>query len=101
MNNQTDIMHWHPIKKRPMDDEERKEWSERLGYDVEYEDAYIYSNLPDNGEEVLVCYSWGNIRIDTFYDDCEGAYFEENGDMDGIVAWMPLPKPYALERSEE
>ena len=100
MNNQTDVMQWHPIKKRPMDDEERKEWSERLGYAVEYEDAYIYSNLPDNGEEVLVCYSWGNIRIDTFYDDCEGAYFEENGDMDGIVAWMPKPGPYK-ERSGE
>lgn len=97
MNNQTVVMQWHPIKKRQMDDEERKEWSERLGYDIEYEDAYIYSNLPDNGEEVLVCYSWGNIRIDTFYDDCEGAYFEENGDIDGIVAWMPLPEPYKEE----
>lgn len=101
MNNQTVVMQWRPIKKRPMDDEERKEWSERLGYDVEYEDAYIYSNLPDNGEEVLVCYSWGSVRTDTFYDDSEGAYFEENGDLDGIIAWMPLPKPYTLERSEE
>lgn len=100
MNNQTVVMQWHPIKKRPMDDEERKEWSERLGYDIEYEDAYIYSNLPDDGEEVLVCYSWGSVRIDRFYDDCEGAYFEDNGDLDGIVAWMPLPKPYAPEGSE-
>ena len=88
---------WHVISKRPMDEDERKEWSERLGYDVEYEDAYIYSNLPDDGEKVLVCSSWGNVGIDTFYNDCEGAYFEENGDMDGIVAWMPLPEPYKEE----
>ena len=100
MNKQTAVMQWHPIKKRPMDDEEIKEWSERLDCDVD-EGAYIYSNLPDDGEEVLVCYSWGGVRIDTFYDGYEGAYFEENGDMDGIVAWMPLPKPYVMERSEE
>lgn len=23
----------------------------------------------------------------------DGCYFEENGDMDGIIAWMPLPEP--------
>ena len=100
MNNQTVVMQWHPIKKRPMDDEERKEWSERVSYDIECEDAYIYSNLPDDGEKVLVCNSWGTVWIDTFYDDCEGVYFEENGDIDGIVAWMPLPNPYMPERSE-
>lgn len=31
---------WNVIKKRPMDEEERREWSERLGYDIEYEDAF-------------------------------------------------------------
>lgn len=92
---------WNVIKKRPMDEEERQDWSERLGYDIEYDDAFIYTNLPDNGDAVLICTSWGSVSIDTFYDD-DGCYFEDTGDMDGIVAWMPLPKPYkGGERSEE
>ena len=32
---------WIPITSRPMDDEERIEWSEKLGYDIEYDDAII------------------------------------------------------------
>lgn len=91
---------WIPVKSRPMDEEERIEWSERLGYDIEYEEAVIYvSQLPDDGEEVLTCDRYGTIRKDTFSNDPdEGCYFEENGDMDGIVAWMPLPKPYKEEQ---
>ena len=86
---------WIPIKSRPMTEEERREWSERLGYDLEYDEAVIYtSQLPGNGEDVLVCTKYGRVYIDTFYDDEGGCYFDDNGDMDGIVAWMPLPEPY-------
>lgn len=86
---------WIPIKTRPMDEDERKEWSEKLGYDIEYEDAAIYSQLPDDGQEVLTCSRYGHIAIDKFENDPDyGCCFEENGDMDGIVAWMPLPKPW-------
>lgn len=84
---------WHVIKKRPMTNDERIEWSERIGYDIEDEDAFIYSDLPDDGEEVLVSSQYGLVYVDTFCQD-EGCYFEENGDMDGIVAWMEKPKPY-------
>lgn len=86
---------WIPVKSRPMDEEERKEWSEKIGYDIEYEDAVIYtSQLPDDGQEVLTCSRYGTIAIDKFFSDPDlGCYFEENGDMDGIIAWMPLPKP--------
>lgn len=84
---------WNVIHKRPMTEDERAEWSERLGYDIEYEDAYIYSNLPDDGQDVLVSTQYGRVYVDTFYQD-EGCYFEENGDMEGIVAWMPFPEPY-------
>lgn len=83
---------WHVITKTPMTEDERKEWSELLGYDVEYEDAFIYSNLPDDGQEVLVSTQYG-VYEDTFRQD-EECYFEANGDMDGILAWMPLPEPY-------
>lgn len=90
---------WIPVKTRPMDEEERAEWSEKLGYDIEYEDAVIYtSQLPDDGQEVLTCSRWGNVRIDKFENDPDyGCSFEENGDMDGIVAWMPLPEPWKGE----
>ena len=86
---------WIPIKTRPMDDDERKEWSAKLGYDIEDEEAVIYvSQLPDDGQDVLVCKKWGGVSIDTFgYDPDYGVFFEENGDMDGIIAWMPLPAP--------
>ena len=86
---------WIPIESRPMTDEERSEWSETHGYDVEYDDAVIYtSQLPDDGQGVLTCSQYGNVMSDTFYNDIDyGCYFEENGDMDGIIAWMPLPKP--------
>ena len=87
---------WIPIKTRPMDEEERVEWSEKLGYDIEYEEAVIYtSQLPDDGQEVLTCNRYGTVRIDKFENDPDyGCSFEENGDMDGIVAWMPLPNPW-------
>lgn len=90
---------WIPVKSRPMDEEERVEWSERLGYDIEGEEAVIYvSQLPDDGEEVLTCGKYGTIRIDTFVNDPDdGCYFEDNGEMDGIVAWMPLPEPWKGE----
>lgn len=90
-----DKFKWIKIESRPMTEEERKEWSELNGYDIEYEDAIIYtSELPDDGQEVLVCSKWGHVWVDTFSDDPDyGVGFEENGDMDGIVAWMPLPEP--------
>lgn len=90
---------WIPVKSRPMDDEERKEWSEKLGYDLADDEAVIYSNLPDDGQECIVCTKWGNVFIDTFQNDPDyGCYFEDHGDMDGITAWMPLPKPWKGEK---
>ena len=93
---------WIKIESRPMTEEERKEWSEQIGYDIEYEDAIIYtSGLPDDGQEVLVCNKWGQVWIDTFSNDPDyGVGFETNGDMDGLVAWMPLPKPFQPQKEE-
>lgn len=93
---------WIKIESRPMTEEERKERSEYIGYDIEYEDAIIYtSRLPDDGQEVLVCNKYGSVWIDTFDNDPDyGVGFETNGDMDGIVAWMPTPKPYKPPKEE-
>lgn len=83
---------WNVITKRPMDEEERKVWEVEMG-EIADEDAYIYENLPEEGEEVLVCTQFGRVFIDTMCID-EGCYFEEYGEMEGIVAWRPLPEPY-------
>lgn len=93
---------WIPITARPMDTEERLQWSEKLGFDVEYNEALVYtSQLPDDGQKVLVCGRYGMVWIDTFENDPDyGCYFEEHGDMDGIVAWMLLPEPYKEGEAE-
>lgn len=93
---------WIPITARPMDEEERLE-AEEVGFILENDEALIYtSQLPDDGQEVLVCGRNGRVWIDTFMSDPDyGCYFEDNGDMDGIMAWMPLPKPYRERREED
>lgn len=83
---------WRVISKRPMDEDERKEWSEKIGYDIDYEDANIYMGLPDDGEEVLICTRWGSVTIDIFRDE-DGCYFDDH-DMEDVVAWCELPEPY-------
>ncbi len=90
--------YWIPLKTRPMDEEEITEWSERIGYNLDGDEAVIYvSQLPDDGQEVLVCTKWGQISIDTFGDDPDyGCGFEDH-DIDDILAWMPLPEPYKEE----
>ena len=90
---------WIPLETRPMDVDERKEWSEKLGYELEDYEAVIYTGpLPDDGQNVLICLRNGDIRMDTFEEDDCGCYFDEWGEMDGVVAWMPLPKPWEGEK---
>ena len=85
---------WIPVTTRPMDSEEREYWSDHFGYPLDDEDAVIFNcKMPEDGQEILVSYS-------TFVsmDTCEidgGCYgLEENGDWEGITAWMPLPKSF-------
>ena len=91
--------HWIPIESRPMDEEEREYYNEHYGYELTDDEAVIFCcQLPECGQEVLVCNKWGHIWIDTFDDDpYYGVGFETNGDMDGLVAWMPLPSAPAGE----
>lgn len=91
---------WRVITKRPMTDEERADAAERLGCDIEDEDAVIFCNLPEDGKDVLVCTWYGHIYIDTLYSDDQGCYFEDAGDMEGVIAWMPLPEPYKEAKDE-
>lgn len=90
---------WIPITSRPMTEDERQEWSEKLGHYIDDYEARIYSNLPDDGQRVLVYYMCGEVGIDTFCDDYDGYHFKDNGNMDGITHWMPLPeKPKEKEK---
>lgn len=89
---------WIMIESRPMDEEERWYYSELYGYNLTDDEAVIYCcQLPEHGQEVLVCNKYGHIWLDTFDDDPDyGVGFETNGDMDGLVAWMPLPMPTVI-----
>lgn len=92
------IEKWIPIESRPMDEDERKEWSEKLGYKLEDYEAVIYTSpLPDDGQDVLICLRNGHIMLDTFEEDDCGCYFIDYSEMEGVVAWMPLPKPWEGE----
>ena len=88
-----DPQRWIPVKTRPMDEEEREYWEERTGVELEDEDAVFFDcQMPDDGQEVWVCYKSGRVSEDV----CERDDFcglEGNGDWSDIVAWMPRIKP--------
>ena len=92
---------WIPITYRPATDEEKKEFAKRTGYDEEDIDAILNCQLPEDGETVLITDRLGNVEVDTFINDGDGCYFECNCDMEDVRAWMPLPKPYEPQESEE
>lgn len=87
-------MEWIPITYRPMDEEEKKYYADRTEYSVDDFDMILNCPLPEDGETVLITDSIGNVELDTFIYDCNGACFENNCDMEDVKAWMPLPKPY-------
>ena len=84
---------WIPVKTRPMTEEERWYWEEHTGVELEAEDAVFFDcQMPDDGQEVWVCYKSGTVSEDV----CERDDFcglEGNGDWSDIVAWMPRIKP--------
>ena len=84
---------WIPVKTRPMTEEERQYWEEHTGVELEDEDAVFFDcQMPDDGQEVWVCYKSGTVSEDVCeMDDFCG--LEGNGDWSDIVAWMPRIKP--------
>ena len=84
---------WIPTVTRPLTDEERKEHDARI-------DFMYDCTLPSDGQEVLVSTSYGFVRQTEFHTDY-GYYFEGYEYEGEVTAWMPLPKPYKSERSEE
>ena len=92
---------WIPVKTKPMTEEERQYWEEHFGVELEEEDAVFFDcQMPDDGQEVWVCYKSGIVSEDVCErDDFYG--LEGNGDWLDIVAWMPRIKPQPYDRSED
>lgn len=85
---------WIPITFRPMDEEEYEDFKKEFG-ELPIEERKMFScPMPEDDQEILICNSWGRVSQDRCVMDECGYGLEENGDWDGIVAWMPLPKPY-------
>lgn len=91
---------WIPVKDRPMTTEERIKFAEHYG--IEYcdtaDEKVLDCPMPEDGQEILVSSRWG-VHTDVADNDVDGEGFisyglEENGDWEGINAWMPLPEPY-------
>ena len=69
-----------------------------------FENSAYYFNymfdcqLPEDGEEVLITTSTGEVTTTTFYDEgLDGCYFEFYEDDGDVIAWIPKPKSYKAE----
>lgn len=89
---------WIPVTYRPMTEEEEKELCEKLGINggflEDWEKKVFTCQLPDDGQEILIS-SFGRYVIEDICSwDEYGCGLENNGDWDGVDAWMPKPEPY-------
>ncbi len=81
---------WIPIKWHEITDEER----EREGYPEEWA-LHLDCLMPDDEQEILVQDRNGYISQDTCMLD-DGYYLDSGSDwVEDIVAWRPMPEPYA------
>lgn len=64
----------------------------------------VSERLPENGKEVLTCSTDGFIEIQSL-ENLYDVYWEnqkgELADFDEVIKWMPLPKSYEPQESEE
>lgn len=87
---------WIPIKTRKLTHAEEQDMLENSN---SYYTYMFDCQLPEDGEEVLVTTSAGEVTTTTFYDEgLDGCYFECYEDDGDIIAWMPKPKSYKAER---
>ncbi len=56
----------------------------------------VKERVPEDGEEVL-CSDGTNVFLVEYEEDWDSAF----GDLDGIIAWMPLPEPYLEDEVEK
>ena len=103
-DHQNDLPEWIPFRTRPITEDELEEWANYIGvepYDIAEEAVIYLQPLPKDGQTVLITNLYGDVVIDTFESDIDGIGFEENGDLDGYVAWMPMPEAYQEKKTEK
>lgn len=63
----------------------------------------VSERLPEKNVEVLATTEWGAVTIAEMYSANDWFIHEgtTNAEIDEIVAWMPLPKPYEPQESED
>ena len=83
---------WIPITTRPLTDEEKELFADN---EIDFT-TMLNCPLPEDGDEVLISYG-GTVMVDIFVKDGDGCYFEQ-ADIDDVDAWMPLPKPYEVDK---
>lgn len=88
---------WIAIKTRKPTKEEIQEYMNDPYFDIDDPEDLIFFDcqMPEDGQEVLITTSWGNVCIDTYVH--EYGAFEDHEDHEDVVAWMPLPEPFEKE----
>ena len=89
-----DFGEWIEIKTRKPTEEEKQEYLNDPYFDIDDPADLIFFDcqMPEDGQEVLITTSWGNVCIDTYVR--EYGAFEDHEDHEDVVVWMPLPDPY-------
>lgn len=64
----------------------------------EMEDGFLYCQIPDDGEDILVS-DGNNVWEDAWCEADEGYGLESGTDLKNL-AWMPLPEPYKENEDE-
>lgn len=80
---------WNKLTFRPLTEDEKENYSAQ-------EWTYMIDGLPDLGEEVLVT-DGKRVWIDSFDIDDSVYLSGTDNEVDGVKAWMPLPKAYKGE----
>lgn len=91
---------WIPVKWKPLNDREREEWEDFMGYKLADEEAVEPDcKMPDDGDEIWICTKSGQVSEDIFCNDY-GLLSLEDEDIMDIVAWMPRTAPEPYKESE-
>lgn len=65
----------------------------------EMEDGFLYCQIPDVDEEILVT-DGKHVWQDTWIEYDDGYALDSNYELDKVTAWMPLPKPYKEKEND-
>lgn len=96
------IIEWHPIKKRPLTEEELRDFKDIFGED-DVPGYILEGPLPEDGQMILVTYQMRGepvVAVDVCIADEMSYYLEDLDDFDRIDAWAAFPKPYKNKTSD-